>query len=369
MTAVRVLIDAVNVRATGPLALVRALIPALHGRPDLECTGLVPDGPLASLDWPHGVEVVPARQAGWGNRLSRVADIGWRVQDSAVSRRAQVTLSLGDIGPLFGTTPSVLFLHNALLVGRESRGVLQVSRMLFRRSAHRAARILVQSPVMADALRATVDVDPTRIEVVPHPPPTVPNVGTVPSRLQRDQRPCRLLYLAAYYPHKRHDLIPEIVRSLRQRGVADQVTIYVTIADTPDAVPLLKQLGEDDDVVVNLGAISGGVAAAAMQACDGLLHLSDAESYGMTLIEALRADRDIVAPDLPYARWLCGDAANYFAPGDGASAAAAIHALLASPLHGARAAARGTAVEKLLPTWDATAAKFADVLCRAVTQR
>lgn len=363
----RVLIDAVNVRATGPLALVRALVPSLMTHPSLTCTGLIPEGPLEALDWPHGVDVVPARIAGWTNRVARVGDILWRVDTVASRRHADVTLSLGDIGPILSRRPSVLLLHNALLVGPVGAGPLGVGRYLFRRSAMRARRILVQSPVMAEALFLTCGVPPERVEVIPHPPPEAEAGGRVAASLLADRRRCKLLYLAAYYAHKRHDLLPAIVRSLRNRGLAERVRIYVTIADTPQSAALLAELRDVDDVVINLGELSGVDAMASLAASDALLHLSDAESYGMTLIEALRAGRAIVAPALPYARWLCGDAARYFAAGDAESAAGSIAELVGDAQLGDVRVAREHALQKLLPTWEATAHSVARVLQHAAS--
>lgn len=362
----RVLLDAVNARATGPLALLLSLVPALLARSDLVCTGLIPEGPLESLDWPHGVTVVPSRAAGWRNRAARVADILWRVAATAERDNACVTLSLGDIGPLFGWRPSLLFLHNALLVGEEDRPVMRATRALFRSSARRASKVIVQSPVMAAALQRSCSVPAGRISVIPHPPPVTP-LGTVPSAVLDGAPAFRLLYLAAYYPHKRHDLLVPLANILRERGLASRVRIYVTIGDAPATAALLSSLAAHKDIVVNLGSLTSSEAAASLHAVDGLLHLSDAESYGLTLIEALRAGREIIAPSLPYAKWLCGCAATYFAAGDAFSLADAIGSrLIASLQHDAPDAARETALSKFVGTWDETAMRFAAEL-RAVT--
>jgi glycosyltransferase involved in cell wall biosynthesis len=46
---------------------------------------------------------------------------------------------------------------------------------------------------------------------------------------------------------------------------------------------------------------------------DALVYLSAAESYGLPLVEAMHVGLPIVAPDLPYARAVCGGEAIYFA--------------------------------------------------------
>ena len=47
---------------------------------------------------------------------------------------------------------------------------------------------------------------------------------------------------------------------------------------------------------------------------DGLVFLSQSESYGFPLIEAMWVGLPVICPDLPYARWLCGEPAIYFDP-------------------------------------------------------
>ena len=73
-----------------------------------------------------------------------------------------------------------------------------------------------------------------------------------------------------------------------------------------------------------------------------LLHCSDAEPWGLALVEALATGRPVVAPDAAGPREIVADGAGrLFAPDDADAAAAALRAVLADPAAPAAARARG----------------------------
>ncbi|MBC7842657.1 MAG: glycosyltransferase [Gemmatimonadaceae bacterium] len=366
----RVLIDAVNVTAAGPLGVASSLIPELLMRRALRCHGLVAEGVLSALDWRERIRVVGARRAGWSNRAQRLLDVGWRLAATARQFDVDAILTLGDIGAIRGTTPSVLFVHNALLLRDEEGVSARVQREVFARAVARATSVIVQTPIMRAALSREHDVDAARIHVVSHPSPAATSLGRIPPALDdaSGSDRFRLLYLAAYYPHKRHDLLPGIARALRDVGRSKDVVIYITLPECPQTAALLSTvMAETGDLVVNLGRLSQEDAGAALSAVDGLLHLSDAESYGMTLYEALKAGRRIIAPDVPYATWACGGAATFFSAGNAEAAATAIVELLDGRGDASRLTReRETALRKFLPTWADVAKAFEDTMRSAI---
>jgi glycosyltransferase involved in cell wall biosynthesis len=83
------------------------------------------------------------------------------------------------------------------------------------------------------------------------------------------------------------------------------------------------------------------------------------ESYGLVYVEAMEVSRTILTSDRDFARWLCGDAAQYFDPLDPVAAADAIERVLAT---GFTATSPKATSAILARDWDEVASGFAGVL-------
>ena len=153
--------------------------------------------------------------------------------------------------------------------------------------------------------------------------------------------PPRALVLAALVPWKRPDVALEVGARLPD--------LHLDLAGAPmpgddeGYVASLRRRAAEPDLrgrVTFLGAIPD--ARAALARAHLLLHCSDAEPYGLALVEALAAGRPVVAPAAGGPAEIVGDGAGaLFPPGDAGAAAAAVRAVLADP--GAPMAARARA--------------------------
>ena len=372
----RLLIDASNVTAAGPVALGRALLPRLVARRgDASVTVLVPDGsPLADGLPPGAVERV-ARATGIGNDLRRLAHTLVALPRRLRREHIDVCLTLGDVGPIATGAAHVMFVHQGHLARAADelaevpdRGWLKERYLAAHvgASARRAARVIVQTPVMAERFARRHGVDAERIAVISQPPPPgFGNGGRPPAALADPAAPLRLLVLAAWYPHKNHAVLAPLAGELRRRGLGDRVRIVVTLPEAIWASAPLAAVRAAAPLVVNAGPIAAGDVGASLRASSALLLPTLMESYGMPYVEALATNTPILTSDRDFARWACGDLAGYFDPRDPASIADAIAGLDRDgppPDYASRAEAR---LRQLPPDWDAVADAFARVIDEA----
>ena len=263
----RIFLNASNVTGRGASVLVANLLPELYlAAPDAEFTTLVAENRelMAAAPARNARVLTRTVRLGAANAVGRFADLHLAVPRLVRQSRAQVCLTLGDVGPARLSCPHMIFLHNPLLVyspselGRRHDWSPMKRRYLqwqFRRSAAAAERLIVQTPVMRSRLIARYAVAEDAVEVVPQPVPRhMSGTSGVPGRsaIAGCTKPIRLLFLAAYYPHKNHEILPEVVREIRRRGLDNLVQIFVTLGDQAPA-QLREALRECSDVVTDLG--------------------------------------------------------------------------------------------------------------------
>jgi hypothetical protein len=180
-----------------------------------------------------------------------------------------------------------------------------LARLLLRLNARRATAFIVQTDLMKEMLERTLPGVRGKVTVIPHPAPS----WLIDSGLRRtgrrfpDADRLDLLYPADGYPHKNHALLGRIRADESAAWPVSRLTLTI-----------------DADAHPNPGIAwiecSGFLAPADLLGrygeADALVYLSTTESYGLPLIEAMHIGLPVVAPDLPYARTLCGDEAIYF---------------------------------------------------------
>src|SRR5439155_14362335 len=162
----RILINAVNVASAGGRGVLTGLVPALSSvARDDEITVLLPPGE-SELTLPDDARTVLVPQARTGPRmLWRLVDAFVRLPATVRRLSPDVLFSITDLAPSRVACPHVLLLHNAWVAYRVPRR--QIGHSLrdqliyatyyparFRRLWPRLARVIVQTPVMGDRLRA-----------------------------------------------------------------------------------------------------------------------------------------------------------------------------------------------------------------------
>ena len=167
-------------------------------------------------------------------------------------------------------------------------------------------------------------IDPARLVHVPYGVSAEFAPGPAPS----NGRPF-LLHVGSCIPRKRIDVLLDVFAAVR-RDCPDLRLVKVGGPWTPAQREQLARLGLDGAVDTRTGLLRGEIAALYRAAALVLLP-SEAEGFGLPVIEALACGAAVVASDLPALREVGGPAAVYCPIGDVAAWAATVGRLLADP--------------------------------------
>jgi glycosyltransferase involved in cell wall biosynthesis len=372
----RIFLNAGNVTGSGASVLVANLLPKLYAAaPGAEFITRVADTPalVQAAGAPNAQVITQPRRRGAWNDLTRLRDLHGGLSQAVRSSRADVCLTLGDLGPSRLPCPHVLFLHNPLFVysredlaGEDGWSPAKRRYMLwqFRRSLAGARDVIVQTPVMHSRLIEVFGQTTARVHVIPQPVPRHVAGGAGPrgrSPIARCDKPIRLLFLAAHYPHKNHAILPAVLAEIRARGVGRNIQIYVTLGE--QAPPSLRAtLRASADVITDLGPLAPTMIPDAMADASALFLPTLLESYGLIYLEAMACGLPILTSDRDFARWICADTARYFDPLDPRSIVDAI-VTLPEFVHLTDISGRARARLRQLPSsWAEVGTQFIEVL-------
>lgn len=347
-----------NVTGAGATQLLLSLLPALE-RSGVKVAEIhLPDhGGLSTYIKAPGTGLAKHYRRHLPNALSRLLEcmVFARCFDGEVP-----LLVLGDL-PLRCRAPQTLFVQTPHLCrpGRFSWSLgglkFVAARLVFRLNARYVNAFIVQTSVMRDALSASYPTIANRVHIIAQP---VPNwlLDISPCRRELIDAPrakLKLIYPAAYYPHKNHRLLGAITPNLALSLPIERLTLTISTDRHPAVnVPWIRCVG----------FLNSAEMIAAYHDADGVLFLSTDESYGFPLVEAMFMGLPIVCPDLPYAHTLCSDGAIYFDPNSIASLCQAIgtlHIRLATGW----APDWSEQLAAIPKDWDAVASAMIEVAC------
>lgn len=375
-----ILVNATNLTGAGALGVGLSLIPALvQAMPDRAFLLLLPDvDAYHALVFPPDTDIAFfSRPSGAGNNLRRVEELFVTVPRLARQVGANVCLTLGDVSPIGLPCPSVTLLHQPLLVYSQDElqglgGWSLPKRLVMTRfltgTARKSACIIVQTPVMAERLANKYPVERERIAVIPNPvPQRLALEATKEDRhpkIAACAKPIKLLFLAAYYPHKNHAILPAVAEELHRRGLDNRVHFFLTLDENKtESAKVRSQLRCYPDLFTNLGYLSPPDVASALRASDALFMPTLVESFGLIYLEAMMFRLPILTSDRDFAHWMCRDLALYFDPTDPVSIVDIIEATPSFPAEPAKySQAAALRLSEFPSDWDATAEQFADIL-------
>lgn len=357
-TAIR--LHLTNVKGAGATELLLSLIPAieLDTRIWVSSLYLPNSGRLHSYQPSFSftyTEIYTRKILNSFSRFFECTLLAWRFNgDSPL-------LVFGDI-PLSCKAPQVVFVQTPNLIQADradfSLNFLKylVSRIIFRLNLKKVKAFIVQTSVMRDALEISYPAVKGRVHVIGQPVPE----WLLENGLKRSAvssglagRNLRLIYPAANYPHKNHDLLAKI--ELGDCWPIEQLILTLDSKLNPvSAIPWIHCSG----------FLSAQGIIDAYSNVDALVFLSKKESYGFPLVEAMIVGLPIVCPDLPYARILCGDEAIYFNPDSAESLKKALEDLK-NRLHSGWWPNWEHQLRSIPSDWGVVAKKIVDVLLEA----
>jgi len=168
--------------------------------------------------------------------------------------KADVMLNLTNLPSLFIKTPQILMLQQANLVVRNSysnfskeRYFFGVQKLMFKLGLKNCTKIIVQTPVVAKKLFANYKVEDVSVSVI--------KSGFVPVlKKEMDSRSdmsltvseeTRVLCLCRYYPTKNLEILLEVGKKIKEKGLKIKIFIMINIP------------GQKSSLIIFLCSISG----------------------------------------------------------------------------------------------------------------
>jgi glycosyltransferase involved in cell wall biosynthesis len=340
--------------------------------PDAEIRAVVP----ASAHVPDVTGVVTTRIRSFGPAAARVlVDLGHLPQLSE-RYQADVLISPHEVIPTRLRTAVVVIAQNLMYhcsnvaplptgpAAARLRSRLQFAfyRRQMPRAYRRAEIVVAVSAHTADVLARRADLDLARTRVVPCGSDRLP-------RYPRDERRGRrqLLIVGSVAHYKRLDVAVRALAELRAAAEDYELVLAGDLWPGYGAV-VSSVAGETGvrDLVRFLGAVPDAELARLFATCHAVVSLSSCESFGLPVVEAMRAGAPVVVADEPWSAETSGDAAIRVQCEPGAIAAAI--ASLSDAEERERRSAAGVA-EASRFTWLQTASGIAAAAQEAIKGR
>ena len=197
----------------------------------------------------------------------------------------------------------------------------------------KATHLTTQTETARQGLATRANFDVSRVHIIPNALANwYRNIPINPGKPDPDQK-FRIVYFAAAYSHKRHDILPEVCKRLEQLGLGN-FEILITLPEensiTKGVVEKAASLGVSRRIK-NLGPLP---------ATDGVqLYLQShicfmptvLETFSATYLEGMATQTPIVTSDRNFAKEICGGGAAYFEPSNAQAAAEKIYEIATRP--------------------------------------
>jgi glycosyltransferase involved in cell wall biosynthesis len=174
-------------------------------------------------------------------------------------------------------------------------------RLAYDRAARSAAAVIVTSEFVRERARDVLDLDPTRIHVVPLA------IDHTVFRPGDDEREPIILYPARGWPHKNHARLFQAFGALRE--TRPQLRLILTGGGLDRLEPL-------PEGVENLGSVPAAQLASLYRRAACLVYPSLYEGFGIPPLEAMACGCPVAASNVGAIPEVCGDAAVLFDPTD-----------------------------------------------------
>ena len=182
-------------------------------------------------------------------------------------------------------------------------------RLAYDRAARSAAAVIVTSEFVRQRARDALDLDPTRIHVVPLA------IDHAVFRPGDEEREPIVLYPARGWPHKNHARLFQAFGTLRE--TRPQLRLILTGGGLERLEPL-------PEGVENLGSVTASQLASLYRRAACLVYPSLYEGFGIPPLEAMACGCPVAASNAGAIPEVCGDAAVLFDPTDVEAMAAAM---------------------------------------------
>lgn len=173
-------------------------------------------------------------------------------------------------------------------------------------------------------------IEDSLVRVVP------PSRPSIPQQLKReDSVPGRIVYVGSANRNKGFHLIPEIAQQmLRLAGDRNwhfRLTLDPNAPVVGEVFRRAKAYGVEDRLEF-IGPVGSDTLEREYRECSAVILLSRLESFSNTILEAWAHERPLIVADEPWARGICGDAAEYATRSDSLACASACLRVVHDPV-------------------------------------
>jgi glycosyltransferase involved in cell wall biosynthesis len=246
--------------------------------------------------------------------------------------RPDVIFSISNEGIRKPSVPQVLMFHNSypLYSKKHCPEVSLKERLRFallksqiRKSLPSTQLVFTQTPVVKQRLASSFSYPESQIKVLPWPVPSEikPTAGLkLPSVFDKTSDIFYVLVLTRYMGHRSPGVLIRLCRDfggeLREQNIRFITTVEPD--DYPGAKGFLKGITRNhlQDIITNVGSISREEVLRYYSHSNLLWLPTLMETLCLPYLEAVRMEVPIMAPDLDFARYVCGEAAVYYDPWD-----------------------------------------------------
>ena len=181
--------------------------------------------------------------------------------------------------------------------------------------------ILCQTDVVKQRFSEKYQYPEDKVKILRLPPPVEirPESGLqTPSVIKRSSESFYVLVLTRYMPHRNPRLLIPICQKYAEQIRAKKIKFITTVETSHGfhARKFLRQIHENgfEDIIINVGDISRQELPAYYFFSDILWLPTTLETLGLAFLEAMTMGVPILAPDIDFAHYVCGNAAIFYNP-------------------------------------------------------
>jgi len=217
-----------------------------------------------------------------------------------------VLLVLGDF-PLKFKKKQILLFHNVNLISSNSNFNFYFHKLFFKLNLDYINKCIVQTDIVKLDMISKFPLLVNKINILPMPVDEIFE-NNFSNKVKIAKLDC--FYPASFYAHKNHKIIIDLCNNDENKLI--NYHFYFTI----DEQQFFNLKLKNKLFITNLGQLTKKDVYDKYLEVDVLIFPSLLESYGIPLIEAMKMNLYIICADLPYAKWLCENEAEYFNPMD-----------------------------------------------------
>ena len=229
-----------------------------------------------------------------------------------------------------------------------------------------ASHYTVQTEFARRGLAARAKVDPSKIHIIPNALATWYREMNCEPTAHKPDETVKILYFAAAYSHKRHDILPDVCLHLEKLGL-DNFEILITL---PSDNPITKSVESKAASIGvagrirNLGPLPVTEGVELYRECHICFVPTALETFSATYLEGMATQTPIVTSNRDFATEICGDGAIYFEPSNPRAAAEKIIEIVNNPDVRARLTDAGLEQLNVFPDVPRQMALYRDTLAK-----